>query len=189
MINCSKFFCVSSNIRVLCNVTVLLSMLAYQQKIIRNTLSIIATTGLLFYAGFSMNHAAYGQQFVDNTNRTGSLNTVPENEAPVAIPTPSTGDISPETDQKAMTNEKVMESPGEINEDTARDNVEQAEIQNDELSESDQAGEDTQAQDSENEENEDNSNALEPQTDNADDEDDNEDNNEDNDVPFVLPFP
>ena len=47
------------------------------------------TTVLLFYSAFSVNNAAIGQQASDNANRTVSLNSAPENEAIVAIPTPS----------------------------------------------------------------------------------------------------
>ena len=78
-----------------------------------------------------------------------------------------------------------MENSDESNDDNgARGKVEQAEIQKDKVSESDQTREDTQAQPSENEEKEDNSDAREEENDIDDDESD-----DDEDVPFVLPFP
>ena len=151
------------------------------------------TIGLLFYVGFSMNNATYGQQVVDNTNRTVSLAPAPENEAIVAIPAPSAEDFSPETEQKAGTKEKVLENSDESSDNGVRGNVEQAEIQKDKVSDgSDQTSEDTQAQVSEDEEKEDNSDAREEVNDNDDDEGDNGDNGDegdDQDVPFELPFP
>ena len=141
-------------------------------------------TVLLFYAAFSMNNTAIGQQAIDNANRTVSLNSDPENEAIVAIPTPSADDLSPETEQQAGTKEKVLENSDESNDDNGdRGKVEQAEIQKDKVSESDQTREDRQAQPSENEEKEGNSGAREEENDNDDDE------SVDEDVPFVLPFP
>ena len=141
-------------------------------------------TVLLFYAAFSMNNTAFGQQAIDNANRTGSLNSDPENEAIVAIPTPSADDLSPETEQQAGTKEKVLENSDESNDDNGdRGKVEQAEIQKDKVSESDQTREDRQAQPSENVEKEGNSGAREEENDNDDDE------SVDEDVPFVLPFP
>jgi hypothetical protein len=142
-------------------------------------------TVLLFYAAFSVNNTAIGQQAIDNANRTVSLNSAPENEAIVAIPTPSADDLSPETEQQqAGTKDKVLENSDESNDDNgARDKVEQAEIQKDKVSESDQTREDRQAQPSENEEKEGNSDAREDENDSDQDESDDED------VPFVLPFP
>jgi hypothetical protein len=167
---------------------VLLCMFSCQRKIIRNPLFLIVATVLLFYAAFSVNNTAIGQQAIDNANRTVSLNSDPENEAIVAIPTPSADDLSPETEQQqAGTKDKVLENSDESNDDNgARGQVEQAEIQKDKVSESDQTREDTQALPSENEENEekeDNSDAREDENDSDQDESDDED------VPFVLPFP
>lgn len=133
-----------------------------------------------------MNNTAIGQQATDNANRTVSLNPSPENEAVVAIPTPSAEDITPETGQQAGTKENVLENSDESNDNGARGKVEQAEIQQDKVSESDQTREDTQAQAPENEEIEDNSDAVEEENDNDNDDDDDDD---DADVPFVLPFP
>ena len=124
-------------------------MFAYQRKIIRNQLFLITTIALLFYVGFSMNNATYGQQVVDNTNRTVSLDPAPENDAIVAIPVPSAEDFSPETEQQAGTKEKVLENLDESNDNGAPGKVEQAEIQKDKVSESDQTSEDRQAQVSE----------------------------------------
>jgi type IV secretory pathway VirB10-like protein len=168
-------------------IAVLLCMFSCQRKIIRNPLFLIVATVLLFYAAFSVNNTAIGQQAIDNANRTVSLNSAPENEAIVAIPTPSADDLSPETEQQqAGTKEKVLENSDESNDDDngAHDKVEQAEIQKDKVSESDQTREDTQAQASEIEEKEDNSNALEEENDIDDDDESN-----DEDIPFVLPFP
>ena len=164
---------------------VLLCMFSCQRKIIRNPLFLIVATVLLFYAAFSVNNTAIGQQAIDNTNGTVSLNSDPENEAIVAIPTPSADDLSSETEQhQAGTKDKVLENSDESNDDnSARDKVEQAEIQKDKVSESDQTREDRQAQPSENEEKEGNSDAREEENDIDDDESDDED------VPFVLPFP
>ena len=166
-------------------IAVLLCMFSCQRKIIRNPLFLIVATVLLFYAAFSVNNTAIGQQAIDNANTTVSLNSAPENEAIVAIPTPSADDLSPETEQQqAGTKDKVLENSDESNDDnSARDKVEQAEIQKDKVSESDQTREDTQAQPSENEEKEGNSDAREEENDIDDDESDDED------VPFVLPFP
>jgi hypothetical protein len=166
-------------------IAVLLCMFSCQRKIIRNPLFLIVATVLLFYAAFSVNNTAIGQQAIDNANRTVSLNSAPENEAIVAIPTPSADDLSPKTDQQqAGTKDKVLENSDESNDDnSARGKVEQAEIQKDKVSESDQTREDRQAQPSENEEKEGNSDAREDQNDSDQDESDDED------VPFVLPFP
>jgi hypothetical protein len=167
-------------------IAVLLCMFSCQRKIIRNPLFLIVATVLLFYAAFSVNNTAIGQQAIDNANRTVSLNSAPENEAIVAIPTPSADDLSPETEQQqAGTKEKVLENSDESNDDDngAHDKVEQAEIQKDKVSESDQTTEDRQAQPSENEEKEGNSDAREDENDSDQDESDDED------VPFVLPFP
>lgn len=165
-------------------IAVLLCMFSCQRKIIRNPLFLIVATVLLFFAAFSVNNTALGQQAIDNANRTVSHNSAPENEAIVAIPTPSADDLSSETEQQAGTKEKVLENSDESNDDnSARDKVEQAKIQKDKVSESDQTREDTQAQPSENEEKEDNSDAREEENDNDDDESDDET------VPFVLPFP
>jgi hypothetical protein len=167
-------------------IAVLLCMFSCQRKIIRNPLFLIVATVLLFYAAFSVNNTAIGQQAIDNANRTVSLNSAPENEAIVAIPTPSADDLSPETEQQqAGTKDKVLENSDESNDDDngARDKVEQAEIQKDKVSESDQTREDRQAQPSENEEKEGNSDAREEENDSDQDESDDED------VPFVLPFP
>jgi hypothetical protein len=165
-------------------------MFACQRKIIRNPMFLILTTVLLFYAAFSVNNAATGQQASDNANAnsTVSHNSAPENEAIVAIPTPSSDDLSPETEQQAGTKEKVSENSDESNDDNgAHDKIDQAEIQKDKVSESDQTREDGQEQEqqqpSENEAKEGNSDAREVENDNDDDESD------DNDVPFVLPFP
>jgi hypothetical protein len=167
-------------------IAVLLCMFSCQRKIIRNPLFLIVATVLLFYAAFSVNNTAIGQQAIDNANRTVSLNSAPENEAIVAIPTPSADDLSPETEQQqAGTKDKVLENSDESNDDNgARDKVEQAEIQKDKVSESDQTREDRQTQPSENEEKEGNSDAREEENDIDDDESD-----DDEDVPFVLPFP
>ena len=99
---------------------------------------------------------------------------LPENEAIVAIPTPSADDLSPETEQQAGTNEdNVLENSDESNNDnSARGQVEQAEIQKDKVSESDQTREDRQAQPSENEEKEGNSDAREDENDSDQDESD-----------------
>ena len=165
-------------------IAVLLVMFSCQRKIIRNPLFLIVATVLLFYAAFSVNNTAIGQQAIDNANRTVSLKSAPENEAIVAIPTPSADDLSPETEQQAGTKEKVLENSGESNDDNgALDKLEQTEIQKDKVSESDQTREDTQAQASENEEKEGNSDAREDENDSDQDESDDED------VPFVLPFP
>jgi hypothetical protein len=166
-------------------IAVLLCMFSCQRKIIRNPLFLIVATVLLFYAAFSVNNTAIGQQAIDNANRTVSLNSAPENEAIVAIPTPSADDLSPETEQQqAGTKDKVLENSDESNDDNgARDKVEQAEIQKDKVSESDQTREDRQAQPSENEEKKGNSDAREEENDSDQDESDDED------VPFVLPFP
>jgi hypothetical protein len=167
-------------------IAVLLCMFSCQRKIIRNPLFLIVATVLLFYAAFSVNNTAIGQQAIDNANRTVSLNSAPENEAIVAIPTPSADDLSPETEQQqAGTKDKVLENSDESNDvdNGARDKVEQAEIQKDKVSESDQTREDRQAQPSENEEKEGNSDAREEENDSDQDESDDED------VPFVLPFP
>ena len=167
-------------------IAVLLCMFSCQRKIIRNPLFLIVATVLLFYAAFSVNNTAIGQQAIDNANRTVSLKSAPENEAIVAIPTPSADDLSPETEQQqAGTKDKVLENSDESNDDnSARDKVEQAEIQKDKVSESDQTREDRQAQPSENEEKEGNSDTREEENDIDDDESD-----DDEDVPFVLPFP
>jgi hypothetical protein len=167
-------------------IAVLLCMFSCQRKIIRNPLFLIVATVLLFYAAFSVNNTAIGQQAIDNANRTVSLNSAPENEAIVAIPTPSADDLSPETEQQqAGTKEKVLENSDESNDDDngARGQVEQTEIQKDKVSESDQTREDRQAQPSEIEEKEGNSDAREEENDSDQDESDDED------VPFVLPFP
>jgi type IV secretory pathway VirB10-like protein len=168
-------------------IAVLLCMFSCQRKIIRNPLFLIVATVLLFYAAFSVNNTAIGQQAIDNANRTVSLNSAPENEAIVAIPTPSADDLSPETEQQqAGTNEdRGLENSDESNDDNRdRGKVEQAEIQKDKVSESDQTREDGQEQLSENEEKEDNSDAREEENDIDDHESD-----DDEDVPFVLPFP
>lgn len=146
-------------------------------------------TVLLCYAAFSGNNAAIGQQASDNTNRTVALNSAPENEAIVAIPTPSTDDLSLETEQQAGTKEKVSENSDETNHDDngALGKVEQAIIQKDEVSDSDQTREDGQEQPSESEEKEDNSDAREEE--NEKDDDASDDDDDDEDVPFVLPFP
>jgi hypothetical protein len=167
-------------------IAVLLCMFSCQRKIIRNPLFLIVATVLLFYAAFSVNNTAIGQQAIDNANRTVSLNSAPENEAIVAIPTPSADDLSPETEQQqAGTKDKVLENSDESNDvyNSARGKVEQAEIQKDKVSERDQTTEDRQAQPSENEEKEGNSDAREEENDSDQDESDDED------VPFVLPFP
>jgi hypothetical protein len=166
-------------------IAVLLCMFSCQRKIIRNPLFLIVATVLLFYAAFSVNNTAIGQQAIDNANRTLSLNSDPENEAIVAIPTPSADDLSPETEQQqAGTKDKVLENSDESNDDnSARGKVEQAEIQKDKVSESDQTTEDRQAQPSENEEKEGNSDAREEE--NVSDQDESDDET----VPFVLPFP
>lgn len=158
----------------------LLSIFAHQRKIIRNPLFLITTIGLLFYVGLSLNNATYGQQVVDNTNRTVSIDPPSENDAIVVIPTPSAEDISPETELQAGTNEKVLENSDESIDNGALGNVEQAEIQKDKVSENDQTSEDGQTQFPENEENEDNSDAREEENDNDD---------VANDIPFELPFP
>ena len=75
-------------------------MFAYQRKIIRNSLFLNITTALLFYVGFSMNNAAFGQLAIDNTNMTVSRDAAPQNEAVVAIPSLSAEDFSPETEQQ-----------------------------------------------------------------------------------------
>jgi hypothetical protein len=165
---------------------VLLSVFAYQRKIIRNQLFLITTITLLFHVGFSLNNATYGQQVVDNTNRTASLDPAPENDASVAIPVPSAEDFSPGTEQPAGTKEKVLENLDESNDNGAPDKVEQAEIQKDKASESDQTSEDKQAQVSDDEEKEDDSDARDDVNDSGNDND--KDNNND-DVPFELPFP
>ena len=96
-------------------------------------------------------------------------------------------DLSPETEQQAGTKEKVSENSDESNDDNGvLGKVDQAEIQKDEVSDSDQTREDGQEQPSENEEKEDNSDAREEENDIDDDESDDDD---DEDVPFVLPFP
>ena len=159
-------------------------MFAYQRKIIRNQLFLITTIALLFYVGFSLNNATYGQQVVDNANRTVSLDPFPENDAKVAIPTPSEEDFSPETEQQAGTKEKVLQNLDESNDNGAPGNVEQAEIQKDKVSISDQTSEDRQAQVSDDEEKEDDSDARDDGNDN-----DNDNDNDDDDVPFELPFP
>ena len=159
-------------------------MFAYQRKIIRNQLFLITTIALLFYVGFSLNNATYGQQVVDNTNRTVSLDPSPENDANVAIPAPSEEDFSPETEQQAGTKEKVLENLDESNDNGAPGKVEQAEIQKDKVSISDQTSEDRQAQVSDDEEKEDDSDARDDGNDN-----DNDNDNDDDDVPFELPFP
>lgn len=162
-------------------------MFAYQRKIIRNPVFLIVTIGLLFYAGFSANNASYGQQFIDNTNRTVPLDPAPspQNDAIVAIPAPSVDDFSPETEQQAGTNENVLENSGQSNDNGAPGQVEQAEIQQDKVSESDQTSEDRQAQVSEDEEQEDNSDVREV----TENDNDNDNDNDDDDVPFELPFP
>jgi len=167
-------------------ISVLLGVFACQRKIIGNPLFLIMTTVLLFYAAFSVNNAASGQQASDNANTTASLNSAPENEAIVAIPTPSADDLGPETQQQAGTKEKVLENSDESNYDNgAHDKVDQADIQIDKVSEGDQTRDDGQEQEqpSENEEKGDNSDAPEDENENDDDESD------DDDVPFVLPFP
>ena len=161
-------------------------MFAYQRKIIRNQLFLITTIALLFYVGSSMNNTTYGQQAVDNTNRTVSLDPAPENDAIVAIPVPSEEDFSPGTEQQTGTKEKVLENLDESNDNGAPGNVEQAEIQKDKVSESDQTSEDRQAQVSDDEEKEDDSDAREDGNDN---ENDNDNDNDNDDVPFELPFP
>ena len=158
----------------------LLSMFAYQRKIIRYPLFLTMTIALLFYVGFSMNNATYGQQVVDITNRTVFLDPAPENDAIVAIPLPSAEDFSPETEQQTGTKERVLENSDESNDNGAPGKIEQPEIQNDEVSESDQTSEEKQAQTSENDEKEDNPDAREEENDN---------DNKDDDVPFELPFP
>jgi hypothetical protein len=159
-------------------------MFAYIRKIIRNQLFFITTIALLFYVGFSLNNATYGQQVVDNTNKTVSLDPAPENDAIVAIPAPSAEDFSPETEQQAGTKENLLENSDENNDNGAPGKVEQAEIQKDKVSKSDQTSEDRKVQVSEDEEKEDNSDAREDMNDN-----DNDNNNDDDDVPFELPFP
>jgi hypothetical protein len=159
-------------------------MFAYQRKILRNQLLLITTIALLFYVGFSINNATYGQQVVGNTNRTESLHPAPENDAIVAIPVPSAGDFSPATEQQAGTKENVLETLDESSDNGARGKVEQAETQKDKVSDSDQTSEDRQAQVSDDEEKEDDSNARDDVNDN-----DNDNDNDDNDVPFELPFP
>lgn len=154
-------------------------MFAYQRKIIRNPLFLITTIALLLYVGFSLNNATYGQQVVDNTNRTVSPDPAPENDAIVAMPVPSTEDFSPGREQQsAGTKEKVLENSAESNDNVAPGKVEHAEIQKDKVSESTQTREDRQAQGSDDEQKEDDSDAREDFNDNDDD-----------DVPFVLPFP
>jgi hypothetical protein len=185
MVNSSKFFCESSNILVLCNIAVLLSMFAYQRKIIRNELFLIMTIVLLFHVGFSLNNVTYGQQVVDNTNRTVSPDPAPKNDAIVVVPAPSADDISPETEQQAGTKEKVLENLDESNDNGAPDKVEQAEIQKDKVSEIDKPSEDRQAQITDDEEKEDESDARQDMNDNDND----NNNNNDNDIPFELPFP
>ena len=157
-------------------------MFAYQRKIIRNQLFLITTIALLFYVGFSLNNATYGQQVVDNTNRTVSLNPAPENDAVVVIPAPSAEDFSPETEQQAGTKEKVLENLDESNDNGAPGKEEQAEIQKDKVSETDLTSEDRQAQVSDDEEKQDDSDARA-------DVNDNDNDNDDDDVPFELPFP
>jgi hypothetical protein len=159
-------------------------MFAYQRKIIRNQLFLITAIALLFYVGFSINNATYGQQVVDNTNRTVSLDPAPENDAIVAIPVPSAEDFSPGTEQQAGTKEKVLETLDESNDIGPPGKVEQAETQKDKVSESTQTSEDRQAQVSDDEEKEDDSDAREDVIDN-----DNDNDNDDDDVPFELPFP
>jgi ABC-type antimicrobial peptide transport system permease subunit len=164
-------------------------MFAYQQKIIRNQLFLITTIALLFHVGFSLNNATYGQQVVDNTNRTVSLDPAPENDAVVVIPAPSADDFSPETEQQAGTKEKVLENSDESNDNGAPGTVEQADIQKDKVSKSDQTTEDRQAQVSE-----DDSDAREDVNDNDNDNvndngNDDDDDDDDDDVPFDLPFP
>lgn len=161
-------------------------MFAYQRKIIRNQLFLITTIALLFNVGFSLNNATYGQQVVDNTNRTVSLDPAPENDAIVAIPAPSVEDFSPETEQQTGTKEKVMENPDESSDNGASGKVEQTEIQKDKVSESDQTSEDRQAQVSDDEDKEDDSDARDDVNGN---DNDNDNDNDDDDVPFELPFP
>jgi hypothetical protein len=157
-------------------------MFAYQRKIIRNQLFLITTIALLFHVGFSLNNATYGQQVVDNTNRTVSLDPAPENDAVVVIPAPSAGDFGPGTEQQAGTKEKVLENSDESNDNGAPDKEGQAEIQKDKVSETDQNSEDRQAQVSDDEEKEDDSDARA-------DVNDNDNDNDDDNVPFELPFP
>jgi cell division protein FtsB len=161
-------------------------MFAYQRKIIRNQLFLITTIALLFHVGFSLNNATYGQQVVDNTNRTVSLDPAPENDAVVVIPAPSAGDFDPGTEQQAGTKEKVLENSDESNDNGAPDKEEQAEIQKDKVSETDQTSEDRQAQVSDDEEKEDESDARADVNDN---DKDNDNDNDDGNVPFELPFP
>jgi hypothetical protein len=161
-------------------------MFAYQRKIIRNQLFLITTIALLFHVGFSLNNATYGQQVVDNTNRTISLDPAPENNAVVVIPAPSAGDFDPGTEQQAGTKEKVLENSDESNDNGAPDKEEQAEIQKDKVSETDQTSEDGQAQVSDDEEKEDESDARADVNDN---DKDNDNENVDGNVPFELPFP
>jgi hypothetical protein len=148
-------------------------------------LFLITTIALLFHVGFSLNNAIYGQQVVDNTNRTASLDPAPENDANVAIPAPSKEDFSPETDQQAGTKEKVLQNLDESNDNEAPGKVNQAEIQKDKVSISDQTTEDRQAQVSDDEEKED---ARDDVNDN-DVDNDNDNDNDNDDVPFELPFP
>ena len=117
-------------------------MFAYQRKIIRNPLFLITTIALLFYVGFSMNNSTYGQQAIDNTNRTVSLDPAPDNDAIVAIPAPSVDDFSPETDQQAGTKEKELENSDESNDNGPPGKVEQADTQKDKVSENTQTSED-----------------------------------------------
>jgi hypothetical protein len=161
-------------------------MFAYQRKIIRNQLFLITTIALLFHVGFSLNNATYGQQVVDNTNRTASLDPAPENDAIVVIPAPSAGDFGPGTEQQAGTKEKVLENSDESNDNGAPDKEEQAEIQKDKVSETDQTSEDRQAQVSDDKEKEDESDARADVNDN---DKDNDNDNDDGNVPFELPFP
>jgi hypothetical protein len=158
-------------------------MFAYQRKIIRNQLFLITTIALLFYVGFSIDNATYGQQVVDNTNRTVSPAQAPENDAIVAIPAPSADDFSPETEQQTGTKEKVLKNSDESNDNGDPGTVEQAEIQKDKVSENDQTSEDRQAQVSE-----DDSDTREDVNDN-DNDNVNDNDNDDDDVPFELPFP
>jgi hypothetical protein len=169
-------------------------MFAYQRKIIRNQLFLITTIALLFHVGFSLNNATYGQQAVDNTNRTVSLDPAPENDAIVAIPVPSAEDFSPATEQQAGTKEKVLETLDESSDNGARGKVEQAEIQKDKVSGIDQTSEERQAQVSDDEEKEDDSDARDDVNDNDNvndnvNDNDNDNDNDDDDVPFELPFP
>jgi hypothetical protein len=164
-------------------------MFAYQRKTIRNQLFLITTIALLFHVGFSLNNVTYGQQVVDNTNRTVSPDPAPENDAIVAIPAPSAEDLSPETEQQAGTKEKVLENSDESNDNGAAGTVEQADIQKDKVSENDQTNDERQAQVSE-----DDSDAREDVNDNDNDKGNDNDNdsdndNDDDDVPFDLPFP